>query len=123
MEELTMNAEEQLIKLVEGVASLNSKVDSVQKSVDEMKEMSKTVAAHGTAIGKIEESLKRGSAKFDKLETSIEKLENRIDTLEKAEGEKAKATIATVGKYVLVAVVGAILSCGPMILSALAGGK
>lgn len=123
MEELTMNAEEQLIKLVEGVASLNSKVDGVQKSVDEMKEMSKTVAAHGTAIGKIEEGLKRGSLKFDKLETSIEKLENRIDTLEKAEGEKAKATIATVGKYVLVAVVGAILSCGPMILSALAGGK
>lgn len=123
MKELPMNVEEQLIKLVEGVSALNTKVDGVQKSVDEMKEMSKTVAAHGTAIGKIEESLSRGEAKFDKIDKALDKLDGRIDTLEKAEGEKAKATISTVAKYVLVAVVGAILSCGPMILNALAGGK
>lgn len=123
MKELPMNVEEQLIKLVEGVSALNTKVDSVQKSVDEMKEMSKTVAAHGTKIGQLEESLKRGEAKFDKIDKALDKLDGRIDTLEKAEGEKAKATISTVAKYVLVAVVGAILSCGPMILNALAGGK
>lgn len=121
MEELPMNAEEQLLKLVEGVASLNTKVDGVQKSVDEMKEMSKTVAAHGTAIGKIEESLKRGAQKFDKIDAAIEKLDGRIDTLEKAEGEKAKATVSAVAKYVLVAIVGAILSCAPMIISNLGG--
>lgn len=123
MKELPMNVEEQLIKLVEGVSALNTKVDGVQKSVDEMKEMSKTVAAHGTAIGKIEESLKRGEAKFDKIDTQLDKVDARLDTLEKAEGNKAKETIATVTKYILVAVVGAILSCGPMILNALAGGK
>ena len=123
MKELPMNVEEQLIKLVEGVSALNTKVDGVQKSVDEMKEMSKTVAAHGTAIGKIEESLKRGEAKFDKIDTKLDKVDARLDQLEKAEGEKAKATISTVAKYILVAVVGAILSCGPMILNALAGGK
>lgn len=121
MGELTMNAEEQLLKLVEGVAALNTKVDSVQKSVDEMKEMSKTVAAHGTAIGKIEESLKRGATKFDKIDAALEKLDGRIDTLEKAEGEKAKATVSAVAKYVLVAIVGAILSCAPMIISNLGG--
>lgn len=121
MEELPMNVEEQLLKLVEGVAALNTKVDGVQKSVDEMKEMSKTVAAHGTAIGKIEESLKRGSAKFDKIDTALDKLDTRIDTLEKAEGEKAKATISTVAKYVLVAVVGAILSSAPIIINNLGG--
>ena len=123
MKELPMNVEEQLIKLVEGVSALNTKVDGVQKSVDEMKEMSKTVAAHGTAIGKIEESLKRGEVKFDKIDTKLDKVDARLDTLEKAEGEKAKATISAVAKYILVAVVGAILSCGPMILNALAGGK
>lgn len=117
MEELPMNVEEQLIKLVEGVAALNSKVDGVQKSVDEMKEMSKTVAAHGTAIGKIEESLKRGEVKFDKIDTKLDKVDARLDKLEKAEGEKAKATVQTVAKYILVAVVGAILSCAPMIIS------
>ena len=120
-EELLMNAEEQLLKLVEGVASLNTKVDGVQKSVDEMKEMSKTVAAHGTAIGKIEESLKRGSAKFDRIEATIEKLEKRIDVLEKAEGEKAKATVAAIVKYVLVAFAGAVVANLSTIINTLGG--
>lgn len=120
-EELPMNAEEQLLKLVEGVASLNTKVDGVQKSVDEMKEMSKTVAAHGTAIGKIEESLKRGSAKFDRIDATIEKLEKRIDVLEKAEGEKAKATVAAIVKYVLVAFAGAIVANLSTIINTLGG--
>lgn len=120
-EELLMNAEEQLLKLVEGVASLNTKVDGVQKSVDEMKEMSKTVAAHGTAIGKIEESLKRGAAKFDRIDATIEKLEKRIDVLEKAEGEKAKATVAAIVKYVLVAFAGAIVANLSTIINTLGG--
>ena len=123
MKELPMNVEEQLIELIKGVSDLNSKVDSVQKSVDDMRDMAKTLSAHGTKIGQIEESLKRGDAKFDKIDRTLEKYDARLDTLEKAEGEKAKATISTVAKYVLVAVVGAVLSCGPMILNALAGGK
>lgn len=123
MKELPMNVEEQLIELIKGVSDLNSKVDSVQKSVDDMRDMAKTIASHGTKIGQLEESLKRGAAKFDKIDAALDKVDARLDTLEKAEGEKAKATISTVGKYVLVAVVGAILSCGPMILSALAGGN
>lgn len=123
MKELPMNVEEQLIELIKGVSDLGSKVEDVRKSVDEMKEISKTVSTHATRIGQMEESLKRGAAKFDKIEAALDKVDARLDTLEKAEGEKAKATISTVGKYVLVAVVGAILSCGPMILSALAGGK
>lgn len=123
MEELPMNVEEQLITLIKGVADLGSKVEDVRKSVDEMKEISKTVNAHATRIGQIEETLKRGAAKFDKIDSTLEKYDARIDTLEKAEGNKAKETIATVTKYILVAIVGAILSCGPMILNALAGGK
>ena len=116
-----MNAEDQLIKLVEGVAALNTKVDSVQKSVDEMKEMSKTVAAHGTAIGKIEESLKRGQAKFDRLDLALEKIDARLDALEKADGEKAKTRLQTVGQYILIAVVGAIVSNIPTIINTLGG--
>ena len=121
MKELPMNVEEQLITLIRGVSDLSSKVDSIQKSVDDMRDMVKTISAHGSKIGQIEESLKRGEAKFDKLDATLEKLDTRIDKLEKAEGEKAKETVATVGKYVLVAIVGAILSCAPMILSNLGG--
>lgn len=95
MKELPMNVEEQLIKLVEGVSNLTAKVDGVQRSVEEMKEISKTVTAHGTRIGQIEEGLKRHESKFDKIESMFEKIDGRVDNLEKAEGEKAKATIAT----------------------------
>ena len=116
MKELPMNVEEQLITLIKGVSDLSSKVDSIQRSVDDMRDMAKTLSAHSTKIGQIEESLKR-------VETRIDKLDDRIDIVERAEGEKAKETIATVVKYILVAVVGAILSCGPMIIKALAGGN
>lgn len=119
MEELPMNVEEQLIELIKGVSDLNSKVDGVQKSVDEMKEMSKTVAAHGTAIGKIEESLKRGEAKFDKIDTKLDKVDARLDQLEKADGEKAKLKLQTVGQYVLIAIVGAVVANIPTIINAL----
>ena len=116
MKELPVNVEEQLITLIKGVSDLTSKVDSIQRSVDDMRDMAKTITVHGTRIGQIEESLKRGEAKFDKVDA-------RLDALEKAEGNKAKETVTTVTKYVLVAVVGAILSCGPMIINALAGGQ
>lgn len=121
MEELPMNVEEQLITLIKGVSDLTAKVDSIQRSVDDMKDMAKTISAHGTRLGQIEESLKRGSQRFDKIDTLFDKVDARLDKLEKAEGEKAKETVATVAKYVLVAIVGAILSCGPMIINALGG--
>lgn len=114
-----MNVEEQLITLIKGVSDLTSKVDSIQRSVDDMKDMAKTLSAHGTRIGQIEESLKRGNQKFDKIDDKFDKLDTRIDNLEKAEGEKAKLKIQTVGQYVLIAVVGAIVANIPTIINAL----
>lgn len=119
MKELPMNVEEQLITLIKGVSDLTSKVDSIQRSVDDMKDMAKTLSAHGTRIGQIEESLKRGNQKFDKIDDKFDKLDTRIDNLEKAEGEKAKLKIQTVGQYVLIAVVGAIVANIPTIINAL----
>lgn len=118
-----MNVEDQLITLIKGVADLGSKVEDVRKSVDEMKEISQTVNAHATRIGQIEESLKRGTQKFDKIDTALGKLDGRIDTLEKAEGEKAKLKLQTVGQYVLTAIVGAIIANIPTIINALSGGQ
>ena len=114
-----MNVEEQLITLIKGVADLTSKVDSVQKSVDDMKEISKTVSAHATRIGQMEESLKRGAQKFDKVDAKLDKVDARLDALEKADGEKAKLKIQTVGQYVLIAIVGAIVANIPTIINAL----
>lgn len=121
MEELPMNVEEQLIELIRGVSDLNAKVDTVQKSVDDMRDMAKTITAHGTAIGKIEESLKRGEVKFDKIDTKLDKVDARLDALEKADGEKAKLRMQTVGQYVLIAIVGAIVANIPTIINTLGG--
>lgn len=123
MKEIPMNVEEQLIELIKGVSDLKSSVSSVQKSIDEMRDMAKTITAHGTAIGKIEESLKRGDTKFDKIDTKLEKVDARLDALEKADGEKAKLKIQTVGQYILIAIVGAIVANIPTIINALSGGK
>ena len=120
-EELPMNVEEQLIELIKGVSDLNSKVDTVQKSVDDMRDMAKTITAHGTAIGKIEESLKRGETKFDKIDVKLDKVDARLDELEKADGEKAKLKLQTVGQYILIAIVGAIVANIPTIINTLGG--
>ena len=123
MKELPMNVEEQLITLIKGVSDLTSKVDSIQRSVDDMKDMAKTLSAHGTRLGQIEESLKRGNAKFDKIDDKFDKIDSRIDLLEKADGEKAKLKLQTVGQYILIAIVGAIVANIPTIINTLGGGK
>ncbi len=123
MKELPMNVEEQLITLIKGVSDLTSKVDSIQRSVDDMKDMAKTLSAHGTRLGQIEESLKRGNAKFDKIDDKFDKVDSRIDQLEKADGEKAKLKLQTVGQYILIAIVGAIVANIPTIINTLGGGK
>lgn len=119
MKELPMNVEEQLITLIKGVSDLTAKVDSIQKSVDDMRDMAKTISAHSTRLGQIEESLKRGSQRFDKIETKFDKVDARLDQLEKEEGEKAKARLQTVGQYVLIAIVGAILANIPTIINSI----
>ena len=51
----------------------------------------------------IKESLSRGNAKF-------EKIESRIERLERLEGDKAKETMKKVWQYILIAFLGAIIS-------------
>lgn len=113
-----MNVEEQLITLIKSVSDVSAKVDGLQDSI---KGMPQLLQKHDTRLDQIEASLKRGATKFDKMETAFEKLEGRIDTLEKAEGEKAKATVRTVVRYVGVAIIGAIIANIPSIINSLGG--
>lgn len=118
MKELPMNVEEQLITLIKGVSDLSAKVDSIQDSI---KGMPQLLQKHDTRLDQVEASLKRGQQKFDKIDAAYEKLEKRIDILEKAEGEKAKATVRTVIRYIGVAIIGAILANVPSIINSLGG--
>lgn len=118
-----MNVEEQLIKLITGVSDLNAKVDTLQQSMDTLKAVSDRVTQHDTKLGQIMTSLQRGNQKFDKIDVKFDKLDERIDKIENADANKAKDTLKTIGNYILIAVVGAIVANIPNIISALAGGN
>lgn len=118
-----MNVEEQLIKLIDGVSSLTAKVDTLQQSVDAVKAISDRVTQHDSKLETIMTSLRRGNQKFDKIDAKFDKVDERIDKLESAEGNKAKDTLRTIGNYVLIAIVGAIVANIPNIINALAGGQ
>ena len=66
-------------------------------------------------------SLQRGSQKFDKIDAKFDKVDERIDKLENADANKAKDTLRTIGNYILIAVVGAIVANIPNIINALGG--
>lgn len=116
MKELPMNVEEQLITLIKSVSDVSAKVDNIQEGI---KGMPQLLQKHDTRLDQIEGSLKRGQQKFDKIEAAYEKLEKRVDTLEKADGEKAKATVRTVIRYVGIALIGAVLANIPAIINSI----
>ena len=116
-----MNVEEQLIELIRGVSDLNAKVDTVQQSVDALKALSEKVTQHDTKLDQIMTSLQRGNQKFDKIDAKFDKVDERIDKIENAEANKAKDTLRTIGNYILIAVVGAIVANIPNIINTLGG--
>lgn len=118
-----MNVEEQLIKLISGVSDLNAKVDTLQQSMDTLKSVADRVTQHDTKLETIMTSLQRGNQKFDKIDTKLDRVDERIDKLENADANKAKDTLKTIGNYILIAIVGAIVANIPNIISALAGGQ
>ena len=113
-----MNVEEQLIELVKVVSDLSPKVDAIQKAVDGVPQL---LQKHDTRLDQIESSLQRGNQKFDKIEARFDKIDTRIDKLEQADGAKAKNVLRTIGNYVLVAVVAAILANISDIINVLGG--
>lgn len=116
-----MNVEEQLIKLISGVSDLNAKVDTLQQSMDSLKALSERVTQHDTKLDQIMTSLQRGNQKFDKIDTKFDKVDERIDKIENADANKAKDTLRTIGNYILIAIVGAVVANIPNIINALGG--
>lgn len=100
--------ESKIMQLCEGVASLNTKIDTMQKDIDDMKKIQTTVSSHTAHLEQIDISLQRGNQKFSKMEDKFDAIDARLDKLEKAEGERAKSIVQTVGKYLLTAACGFI---------------
>ena len=111
-----MNVEEQLIELVKVVSDLCPKVDTIQKAVEGVPQL---LQKHDTRLDQIEGSLARGNQKFDKIDNRFDKIDARIDKLEQADGDKAKNVLKTIGNYLLVALLGAVVASLPTIINAL----
>lgn len=102
--------EAKILQLCEGVAAINTKMDVMQKDIDEMKNVQTTVTSHTTHLEQIDLSLQRGNQKFLKIDDKLDAIDVRLDKLEQASGERAKAIVKTVGTYLLTALCGFILS-------------
>ena len=102
--------EEKILQLCEGVATINTKMDSVQRNIDEMKNVQTTVTSHTTQLEQIDLSLQRGNQKFLKIDDKFDAIDARLDKLEQAGGERAKAIMKTVGAYLLTALCSFVLA-------------
>jgi len=118
-----MELNDQLIELNKSVGTLTTKVDSMQKTLEEMRSMQLRVNTHDTQIDSMKLSLQRGEQRFLKMDEKFDKLDTRIDKLEQASGEAAKDTLKRIWQYVLIALVGAIVSNIPTIIQTLAGAR
>lgn len=116
-----MELNDQLIELNKSVGTLTTKVDSMQKTLEEMRNMQLQVNTHDTQIDSMKLSLQRGEQRFLKIDEKFDKLGVRIDKLEQASGEAAKDTLKRIWQYVLIALMGAIVSNIPTIIQTLAG--
>lgn len=108
MDDNTM--ESKILQLCEGVATINTKMDTMQRDIDEMKKMQTTVSSHTTRLEQIDLSLQRGNQKFLKIDDKFDAIDARLDKLEQASGERAKALIKTVGTYLLTALCSFVIS-------------
>lgn len=102
--------EQKMLQLCEGVASINTKMDTMQKDIDDMKKMQSTVSSHTVHLEQIDISLQRGNQKFSKIDDKFDSIDERLDKLERVEGERAKSIVRTVGTYLLTAGMGFILA-------------
>lgn len=95
--------ESNIIQVLEGIASLNTKVDIVQKDVDELKKITTQVNDHDQHLKSLDNTVQE-------LNNSVKALATRVSALEQADGRRAANVLKTIGNYVLVAFAAGILS-------------
>lgn len=105
------NSGDTLIQLLKLTSRMTEKVDNVDKRMDKIdKRMDKIESVvtndvrQDQRLESIETSLKRGNEKFARIE-------ERLNVLEDADGNKAKSIIHTVCNYLLTVGVTFIITC------------
>ena len=114
-----INVTEQLLTLVKSVGELTTKVDTIQQKLDEISKIQERVSSHDIKLDQITLSLQRGEQRFLKIDEKFDKMDVRLDRIERAEGDKAKDVLGRIWQYVLIALVGAVVSNIPTIIHSL----
>lgn len=115
-----INLTEQLLTLVKAVGELTTKMDTVQQKLDDISKIQEKVSSHDIRLDQITLNLQRGDQRFLKIDEKFDKIYQRLDKIEHAEGDQAKDTLRRIWQYILIAVVGAVVSNIPTIIQSLA---
>ena len=102
-----MNDTDTLVQLLQLTSKLSTQVESMDERMRKIESVVSNDIRQDERITTIEDSLKRGSAKFKEIESRLKNIEN-------ADGEKAKTIVRAVLNYALSAGAGfllAALSC------------
>lgn len=88
------DTENTLQELLKVTSKLVGQVDSIDKRMDKIENVVMNDVRQDERLSSIEQSLRRGNEKFSSIES-------RLNSLEDADGNKAKGVLKVVGSYVL----------------------
>lgn len=106
-----MNEQDTLIQLLKITERLSAQVDSMDVRLSKIESVVNNDIRQDQRLSVIESSLARGTSKFAAIE-------DRLRTLEEAEGKKAKAVVTEVIKYIGTAAAGFILAAAAFYIKA-----
>lgn len=98
-----MDQENQILKLVETTSSMNAQLQTVIKTLDDVKEQL-------ASVGTLAQNDEQQNKKIKELENKIKDLEERVKKLEETPGQHALAILKTVLKYVGTLALGGIVT-------------
>lgn len=102
--------ESRLIQMCEGIAAINTKIDTMQKDIEDLKKLSTKVTNHANRLDAVDISLQRGEQRFIKIDAKLDAYDKRLDELEQGDGKRAKEILSRVGSYFLTVILTLIVT-------------
>lgn len=105
-----INVTEQIMDLVKITSQLSTKVDNLDSKVDSMNIQLGNMSALVKNDAKQDSKIQQLETDCSKAHEKIRAIEGRIMKLEQSGAQRAKDILVSVGKYVGVAIIGAVLA-------------
>lgn len=105
-------SENTIIELLRNTSKLTMQVQMLNEQIDHLSNIATNDIKQDQLISNIEESLRRGNEKFKRID-------DRLTVLENEKNERARNILSIVWRYILTAIVGAIIANVGNIIAAL----